>query len=231
LAQTLAAGMPIGLLGIQLETRRRNRMNGTVTELYPDRFTVAVGQSFGNCPQYIQSRVTWLDAEALEEGPAARDEGPRLSDMAVDLVARADTFFIASAAPQAGSDAAHGVDVSHRGGRSGFVRVERSDAGTVLTVPDFRGNFFFNTLGNIAAYPRAGLLFVDFESGDLLTLTGSGEIVGDGPEVASFVGAERLLRVRIERGLFMRNALPLRWSAPEYAPQLVHTGTWGTGNV
>jgi predicted pyridoxine 5'-phosphate oxidase superfamily flavin-nucleotide-binding protein len=226
LAQTLAAGMPIGLLGIQLETRRRNRMNGTVTELYPDRFTVAVGQSFGNCPQYIQSRVTWLDAEALEEGPAARDEGPRLSDMAVDLVARADTFFIASAAPQAGSDAAHGVDVSHRGGRSGFVRVERSDAGTVLTVPDFRGNFFFNTLGNIAAYPRAGLLFIDFESGDLLTLTGTGEIVWDGPEVASFAGAERLLRLRIKGGRFIRDALPLRWSGLEYAPQLARTGTW-----
>ncbi|HEX2114433.1 MAG TPA: pyridoxamine 5'-phosphate oxidase family protein, partial [Alphaproteobacteria bacterium] len=75
LAQTLTLGMPIGLLGIQLETRRRNRMNGTVTELYPDRFTATVGQSFGNCPQYIQSRVTWLDAEALEaDGPAARDE-------------------------------------------------------------------------------------------------------------------------------------------------------------
>ena len=227
LAETLAVGMPVGLLGIQLETRRRNRMNGTVTELRPDRFTVAVGQSFGNCPQYIQSRATWLDAQALAaDAPTLREEGARLSDMAADMIARADTLFLASAAPAAGSDSAHGVDVSHRGGRPGFVRVDRTDTGTVLTIPDFRGNLYFNTLGNIAAYPRAGLLFVDFDTGDLLTLTGTGEIVWDGPEVASFVGAERLLRVRVERGRFIRNALPLRWSGLEYAPQLARTGTW-----
>jgi predicted pyridoxine 5'-phosphate oxidase superfamily flavin-nucleotide-binding protein len=228
LAGTLAVGMPIGLLGIQLETRRRNRMNGTVTELRADGFTVAVGQSFGNCPQYIQSRVTWLDAEALDGGsPVARPEGARLSDMAVALVRRSDTFFIASAAPQAGTDAAHGVDVSHRGGRPGFVRVDRTEAETVLTIPDFRGNFYFNTLGNIDAYPLTGLLFIDFETGDVLSVTGSGEIVWDGPEVRSFVGAERLLRIRIRNGLYRRDALPLRWSPPEYAPQLARTGSWG----
>jgi predicted pyridoxine 5'-phosphate oxidase superfamily flavin-nucleotide-binding protein len=227
LARTLATGMPIGLLGIQLETRRRNRMNGTVTELRPDRFMVAVGQSFGNCPQYIQSRVTRLDAEAFAAGgPTLCEEGARLSDLAADMIARADTFFLASAAPTAGSDAAHGVDVSHRGGKPGFVRINRSDAGILLTVPDFRGNFFFNTLGNIAAYPRAGLLFIDFATGDLLTLTGAAGIVWDGPEVASFKGAERLLRVRVERARFIRNAVPLRWSGLDCAAQLARTGTW-----
>jgi len=227
-AQNLEVGIPIGLLGIQLETRRRNRMNGTVTALRPDGFTVKVGQSFGNCPQYIQSRVPWFDSTAYEAGgPAVREETARLSDMAADLVARSDTFFIASAAPDTGSDAAHGVDISHRGGRPGFVRIERSASGTVLSFPDFRGNFYFNTLGNIAANPRAGLLFVDFDSGDLLSLTGKAQVIWDGPEVAAFAGAERLVRVEVERGFYIRNAVPLRWSEPEYAPQLARTGTWG----
>jgi hypothetical protein len=227
LAHNLAVGAPVGLLGIQLETRRRNRMNGTVTALRPDGFTVTVGQSFGNCPQYIQARAPWFDTDALEgRGVSITKESARVSNDAAALITKSDTFFIASAAPDAGSDAAHGVDISHRGGLPGFVRVERTDTGTRLTVPDFRGNFYFNTLGNIAANPRTGLLFVDFDSGDLLTLVGRGEIVLDGPEVEAFTGAERLLKVQVERGIFARHALPLRWSAPGYALQLARTGTW-----
>ena len=52
----LRAGAPVGLLGIELETRRRNRANGTITDVEPGSFTVAVEQSTGNCPQYIQAR-------------------------------------------------------------------------------------------------------------------------------------------------------------------------------
>ena len=66
-----------------------------------------------------------------------------------------------------------GIDVSHRGGKPGFVRVDDGVGGTVLTFPDFRGNFFFNTLGNITAHPKAGLLFVDHETGGVLQLTGA----------------------------------------------------------
>ena len=40
-----------------------------------------------------------------------------------------------------------------------------------LEFPDYPGNNMFNTLGNLARHPRAGLLFVDFDSGDLLQLT------------------------------------------------------------
>jgi predicted pyridoxine 5'-phosphate oxidase superfamily flavin-nucleotide-binding protein len=224
LARTLAVGQPLGLLGIQLETRRRNRMNGTVTAIDPDGFTVAVGQSFGNCPQYIQAR-RW-SARPAANPPEISEEGPALSEGVAALIAHADTFFIASAAAEAGSDVSHGVDVSHRGGRSGFIRVTRRGDSTRLTVPDFRGNFYFNTLGNIAAYPRAGLLFVDFAEGSVLSLTGRAEIDWDGPEVATFPGAEHLLHIDIEGGRFVRAALPFRWSAPDYAPQLARTGTW-----
>nr|WP_231865084.1 pyridoxamine 5'-phosphate oxidase family protein [Sorangium cellulosum] len=53
-----------------------------------------------------------------------------------------------------------GADVSHRGSKPGFVRVTEEDGRTVLTSPDFTGNFGFNTLGNLALNPRAGVLFV-----------------------------------------------------------------------
>ena len=71
------------------------------------------------------------------------------------------------------------VDVSHRGGKPGFVRV--GDDGT-LTIPDFVGNFLFNTLGNLLLNPRAGLVIADFGTGDMLFLSGVTEIVWSGPE-------------------------------------------------
>lgn len=229
LADALAEGAPLGLLGIQPETRRRNRMNGTVESIVDGTVTVRVGQSFGNCPQYIQARAPHLVAAPEEAGaPRLLQRGAtRLPDRARDLVERADTFFIATAAPGArAGDPVRGVDVSHRGGRPGFVRVTEEDGVSVLTAPDFLGNFYFNTFGNIALNPAAGLLFVDFESGDVLMLSGEAEVVWNGPEVAAFAGAERLLRFRLRESLQIEAAVPLRWSEAEPAPQLAATGTW-----
>ncbi|MEQ8815367.1 MAG: pyridoxamine 5'-phosphate oxidase family protein [Thalassobaculum sp.] len=229
LGDALVVGAPLGLLGLQPETRRRNRMNGTVAGIDDGLVTVRVGQSFGNCPQYIQARAPRFVAEPGDvAAPRPVHRGGRLlSGRDRALVERADTFFIATAAPGArGGDPVRGVDVSHRGGRPGFVQVAAQDGVTVLTVPDFLGNFFFNTLGNIAINPAAGLLFVDFASGDALMLSGDAEVVWDGPEVAAFAGAERLMRFRLRESLRIEAAVPLRWSEPEPSPQLHATGTW-----
>jgi uncharacterized protein len=223
---SLFVGSPVGLLGIQLETRRRNRMNGSVVEVDQHGFVVRVDQSFGNCPQYIQAR-----RPVLLEMPSApqpvRAEGAVLSASAAALVRGADTFFIATASPRARKDdPVEGVDVSHRGGKPGFVRVTEERGSTVLTSPDFAGNSHFNTFGNLALNPRAGIVFIDFASGDLLSLTGEAEVLWEGLELATFHGAERLLRFRVAEGIWVRNAVPLRWSAPEQAPQLAATGSW-----
>jgi predicted pyridoxine 5'-phosphate oxidase superfamily flavin-nucleotide-binding protein len=220
----LRVGAAVGLLGIEFATRRRNRMNGTVIAAGDDGFSVRVEQSFGNCPKYIQARTPrWVaDAASFSAAPVVR-EAAALSADAGALIRRADTFFIASAAPEAataGHATAHGVDVSHRGGRPGFVQISNDRQGTVLTMPDYAGNNLFNTLGNLLLHPRAGLLFVDFDRGDLLGLTTEIDIVWDGPAVAAFAGAQRLLRFRAVQGWYAAHALPLRWSAPEYSPHL-----------
>jgi len=208
LAQTLVAGAPIGVLGIEPHTRRRNRLNGHVALRDAKGFAIRVDQSFGNCPKYIQARkpefVGGAGAVPTAHRLAALDEPARA------LIARADTFFIATAHPLAAQSRspAFGVDVSHRGGRPGFVRV---DSGSSLTVPDFMGNSFFNTLGNLALNPRCGLLFVDFDNGDLLYLAARGTIVMEGPEVQAFHGAQRLLHLEVVSALRATGALPLRW--------------------
>jgi predicted pyridoxine 5'-phosphate oxidase superfamily flavin-nucleotide-binding protein len=230
LANALAVGAPLGLLGIELATRRRNRMNGTVVALDELGFTVAVDQSFGNCPQYIQARApVWRRATASAATRPAETIGDRLDDATHAIVTRADTLFVASAAAAArGHAGPDGVDVSHRGGKPGFVKIRaaQADGPTVLVIPDFRGNYMFNTLGNVAVNPRLGLVIPDFERGDVVQLIGRADIVWEGAELASFTGAERLLVVTLEAGVRHRDALPFTWSAPEPARQLRDTGAW-----
>lgn len=198
LAGHLRPGVPVGLLGLQAHTGRRNRMNGWIARADADGFEVAVGQSFGNCPKYIHPREA-QSASAAGAGEAHALDA--LDAQALQLVRAADTFFIATAHPQAraGHDPAHGVDVSHRGGPAGFVEVE---AGALL-VPDFVGNTFFNTFGNLALEPRCGLLFIDHATGERLHLRARGAV--------EWAGTQRRLRLEVEDGLRLRGGLPLRW--------------------
>ena len=108
----------------------------------------------------------------------------------------------------------------------GFVAIESEGA---LLVPDFSGNRFFNTLGNLIANPKAGLLFPDFETGDLLQIAGATEIIFEGPLLERFPGAERLWRLRPAGGRWLRGALPLRFVLREISPQSLRTGSWQEG--
>jgi predicted pyridoxine 5'-phosphate oxidase superfamily flavin-nucleotide-binding protein len=222
LAETLQVGSDIGFLGIELHTRRRNRVNGVVSAIAPDGFEVQVSQTFGNCPKYIQARQ--FDLAAFN--PTAAKPIHTLTsfgDVEREAIASADTFFIATAYLNDAAGAARGVDVSHRGGNPGFVRID----GDTLTVPDFAGNGHFNTFGNIEVNPRAGLLFIDFEQGNLLYLTGSAEVIWDGdPKIAAYAGAERLFKFHLTQGIRVEGSLPLTWSTPEYSRFLAETGPW-----
>lgn len=196
-------GLPVGLLGIDLTTRRRNRLNGPVLDRTARGFSIGVGQSFGNCPKYITLRSTPLPAEESVEPP---EKLKKLDDAARRLIGEAKTFFVASCAK--GSNGERQVDVSHRGGEPGFVRID--EAGTLI-IPDYSGNRFFNTLGNFAVNPRGGLVFIDFASGDLLQMAGEVEIDLDSPEIAELPGAERLWRFHPRRIIRRPGGLPLRW--------------------
>ncbi len=215
----LRPGADVALLGLEPHTRRRNRMNGTVQALDEGGFSVRVGQSFGNCPKYIQARL----AEQVQREPGpVQALGASLSAEALALVRGADTLFIASSSSarpaSTGPDGA-GVDISHRGGRPGFLGVRREGRGDRLILPDYAGNRLFNTLGNLLVWPRAGLLFIDWTRGDLLQLAAEAEVQHEGPALADYAGAQRLLHLRLLGGWWRPAALPLRWSEAELAPQ------------
>jgi predicted pyridoxine 5'-phosphate oxidase superfamily flavin-nucleotide-binding protein len=214
-----SAGNEIGILGLDFATRRRNRANGRITSVDRGGFSVEVTQSFGNCAQYIQTRTISAEGRPGGSEPNVATEG--LDDQARRLIGASDTFFVASRS-RAEAGRSGGLDVSHRGGRPGFVRVERN----TLFIPDFKGNRFFNTLGNFLGDNRAGLLFVDFEAGDLLQMTGTVSIDWDPAAVALPAGAQRFWRVAIARSWWRRGAMPFVWNFGDYAPTTLMTGVW-----
>jgi uncharacterized protein len=229
IAQTLIEGSDIGLLGIQLSTRRRNRLNGVFAAHTPEGFAVQVRQSFGNCPQYIQARTVEL-SKGTEKAAALPPVHTlkTFSKPEQDIIAAADTFFIATAFRGDTANSIQGVDVSHRGGKPGFVWL---DDRRTLTFPDFSGNLHFNTIGNLLLNPSAGLLFIDFDRGDLLYLTGTAKTIWDPDEIRAFAGAERLIRFQVTEGCRVEGSLPLRWSTPNYSPFLDRTGSWETSDL
>jgi len=224
LGETLVPGRPLGLVGLGLSNRRRNRVNGHIVAHTDTEITLAVDQAFGNCPQYIQTRTPEFRRDPAEPAPGLRSERlTGLDPAARDLIARADTFFVATSSAVSDPDAGlNGADVSHRGGKPGFVKVE----GNRLTIPDYAGNKHFNTLGNILVNPKAGLLFIDYDSGDILMVTGRAEIVFEGPEVDAFRGAERLWRVTVDHAIRIEDAMPVRWSFGDFSANSLITGDW-----
>ncbi|MGW5345721.1 pyridoxamine 5'-phosphate oxidase family protein [Streptomyces sp. HUAS TT3] len=198
LAGALAtAGTRVGTIALDPRTRRRMRLNG-ILEPAPGGFVVAAEQVFANCPKYLQKRQP---LEPAAEGPGVVRRGDALTAGQQRAVRAADTFFVTTTAED-------GADASHRGGLPGFVEVLSP---TELSWPDYPGNAMFLTLGNLAADPRAGLLFPHWETGAVLQLSGRArtEFAADG---------SRSVRFRIESAVEALHPGRLCWSAPEYSP-------------
>jgi predicted pyridoxine 5'-phosphate oxidase superfamily flavin-nucleotide-binding protein len=202
----LRVGTPLALLAIEFASRRRLRLNGVVIDVTPSHVRMRSDQCYGNCPKYIQRREPGAQRSIRVAHGEARS-GAALSAAQQAWVAACDTFFIATAHPDAGAD------VSHRGGNPGFVHVV--DPRTLIW-PDYTGNGMFQTLGNLALHPAAGLLFLDFDAGRTLQLTGNAAVRWDSTE--GFPGAERLMRFAVDCVVEVDGAFPGGWQLVERSP-------------
>ncbi|MGE5114319.1 MAG: pyridoxamine 5'-phosphate oxidase family protein [Acidobacteriaceae bacterium] len=204
--KNVAQNHDLGMLVIDFATRRRMRANGPAEFDKDGVLRMKIEQAFSNCPRYIQAR---LPEGRLPAGEPKQERADSLSEMQRQWIAAADTFFIATAHPSGG------VDASHKGGNPGFIHVQGD---RVLIIPDYNGNSIFNTLGNIHVNPRAGLVFVNFEAGRTLQLTGRITIHWERPDAQTFPGAERLLEFEVEETLETENALSVRFRLESCSP-------------
>ncbi len=201
----------VGLLVIEFATRRRLKINGRA-ERTEEKLIVSVDQAVSLCPKYIQRRTIESEPDAKSRSSVQFD-GQELNDELVSLIASVDTMFVGSRHPDSQSS-----DASHRGGPKGFVQVLDS---RTLRVPEYPGNGMFNTLGNFHVNPAASLIFIDFEAGRTLQMTGSAEIRWDlkGPESAT-KGTGRLWDFAIHRMLLTQLPTDLSWMFVDESPFL-----------
>jgi len=200
----------VGALLLELATRRRLRINGLVNRITSNQLLLEVQESYPNCPKYIQRRnIQFGSIEASGENLPAL-EGEKLASDQLNLITKADLFFVASAHPE------RGVDVSHRGGLPGFV--EPIDDST-LRIPDYSGNSMFNTLGNFAINPKAGLVFLDFDRNRMLQLTGSTEVQWNQKDgMGQTGGTKRFWIFKLNQWRESAMHAGVKWEFVDYSP-------------
>ena len=199
----------VGLIVIDFSRRIRARINGSAHIEEDGSIALTIAQFYGNCSQYIQRRV--IEESSLDKPGANSGVSHTLSASQREMIERADTFFIASRHPT------HGADASHRGGKPGFVQGAAPER---ISFPDYPGNKMFNTLGNIAVNPAVGLLFVDFESGRTLQVSGRARVDWDRDRSAKFDMAQRVVDVQVEEVRDTEHATSLRYRFIGYSPTL-----------
>ena len=208
LSENLKTRDEIGVLVIELSTRRRMKVKGKAELLQKGGICVHAERVYALCPKYIQARDVFAGSTESKAGHNVQ-RSENLTEKQRNWIAKADTFFIASFHPETGADA------SHRGGYPGFVHVLNAQR---LVFPDYSGNNMFNTLGNITANPNAGLLFIDFEYGSSLQIAGKARVIWEKDLIKEFAGAERLVEFEIKQSIEVTDAIPLRWGFKGYSP-------------
>jgi len=189
----------VGLLFIDLTTRRRFRVNGKISA-EEKQWKIEIDQAYPNCPKYIQKREITVADHTVN--PVSKDLQKWIDS--------ADTVFVAS------SDSDGNLDVSHRGGKPGFIAWDRK---TILRIPDYQGNSMFNTLGNFHENPKAGLLFVDFSNGETLKLTGTVDIHLNEESADTFTGGTgRFWDFHIEKITFGKSLENFSTRLVDYSP-------------
>ncbi len=199
LFRNLATEGHAALFAPDFVTSRRVRVNGR--GIFKDgAIYITTDEVYGNCRRYIQERIFVGDRPVSDQDRAPAKLGTTLSAAQQQQISHADTFFIATDNPE------RGADVSHKGGNPGFVRIvdERR-----IAFPDYNGNSMFNTLGNVTINPRAGLLFIDFDTGRTLQLTGEASIDWSPDRARTFAGAERVLDFGLEQIIDTPMGFPL----------------------
>jgi hypothetical protein len=188
LFRNLAKEGHVALFAPDFVATRRVRVNGRAV-IKQGPIYIRTEEVYGNCRRYLQERLFIGERKSSATDQPA-ETGNALSAAQQQQISRADTFFIATDNPE------HGADVSHKGGNPGFVRVVDEKH---IVFPDYNGNSMFNTLGNLTVNPHAGLLFIDFDSGRTLQLTGRASTDWNAARIGKFAGAERVVDFELEQ--------------------------------
>ncbi|KAJ3241589.1 hypothetical protein HDU81_000128 [Chytriomyces hyalinus] len=217
------------MLGIDFTNRKRNRAAGVVTEFKGTAeafcMTLVTTENLGHCPKYITVR----DLEYCRRKPetlvnAWHDAKGARVKRCLDTIAQASSIFLATKHVDKKVERSD-MGLNHRGGAPGFVRVYADEAGQwYLVIPDYSGNQFYQSLGNIQTDGHAGVLFPNFQTGDMCHVTGKAVNLFDDEAAAVMPGMSLITRIEITGVVFIKGGLNLTQTSPDtfspYNPQV-----------
>ncbi|OJJ65810.1 hypothetical protein ASPBRDRAFT_189745 [Aspergillus brasiliensis CBS 101740] len=204
-------------LGIEFSTRRRNKFAGKIdmVKAVSEKdyvFRVGITEALGNCPKYINVRqldpYPWAKPYIAQQS-LHMTSTERLPDGVIEMIKSADTVFVASIYRSDSTTFPSHAGMNSRGGLPGFIRVKPSDGRTIV-LPDYSGNRYMSTLGNIESTGLAGFTIISFTTGDILYLTGTARN-HVGPSALEIMSRHATITVLETTGfVLVRNALPVR---------------------
>ncbi|KAH7069670.1 hypothetical protein BKA63DRAFT_519400 [Paraphoma chrysanthemicola] len=171
-------------------------VEGPPTKQHQVQLVTRIDQSLGNCPKYLnqyEMRPALVEAKLVATGSALSDEGRA-------LINKSDMFFLTTSADE-------DMDVNHRGGPIGFVRVTAENQ---IVYPEYSGNRLYQSLGNLLINPKIGITFPDYESGDVLYVTGTSQVLVGGDAAAVLPGSNLAVQITIDEARFVQRGLPFR---------------------
>uniref|UniRef100_A0A7S4P8V7 Oxidoreductase FAD/NAD(P)-binding domain-containing protein n=1 Tax=Paramoeba aestuarina TaxID=180227 RepID=A0A7S4P8V7_9EUKA len=218
-------------LGVDFTNRRRNKVAGVILQSKVKKLskgssklelTLFTNENMGNCPKYITVRTlqyAFQEPEKVEkrEGTGKGKEGIELDKRSLDIISKASTIFFATrhfdnnTAYENESD----IGLNHRGGNPGFVRVDKREKDTFVMLPDFSGNRFYQSLGNVQSDGVAGIVFPDFSTGDMLHITGEATNIFNEEANSLMPRTTLITQIRITSYTLLYNSLSLSMNSPE----------------
>ena len=210
-------------VAIDFTNRSRIKVAGSVEsatlEGHTLSLTLRANEHMGNCPKYITVR----ELRPTRRSPRTEPLHATLSSEAKALLRHASTIFVAT---RHSDDDPRESDMgfNHRGGPRGFLRVLEDDQGAHLVLPDYSGNRFYQSLGNVETDPVMGVAVPDFSSGALLQVSGRARNLFDDEAARVMPGATLVTLISIEEAFLSHDALDLELVGDEqlspYNPRL-----------
>ncbi|CAO3646503.1 unnamed protein product [Cunninghamella blakesleeana] len=204
-------------LGIDFKNRRRNKVAGSISKefIVYDKHENKLGihietnESLGNCPKYITIRDIYYKPCSPTK-IIQQFNSVELPNDVLPIILQSSTIFLAT---KYLSNVKH-MGLNHRGGEPGFVRYKNGK----IYIPDYSGNRYFSSLGNIENDPVAGVLFLDFNKGDLLQVTGMAKNIYGDDANAIMKNQSLITEITITGFVYIGNGLPIRTNTEKNSP-------------
>lgn len=144
-----------------------------------------MGQLYHEASRKLQDR---FDTRRLADRIESLKVTDRIDDEDREFIESRDMFFLSTV------DHRGYPTCSYKGGDPGFVRV--IDERTII-FPNYDGNGMYLSIGNAAAQPKVGILFIDFENPARLRVHGDASVDLEDDLAASYPEAQFVVRVHV----------------------------------